>query len=120
MDNNAANEGLLSGAASRIEVRVIHTGEEQMIARSACRALGLGMASKTGNPDHVTRYISRLDPFAARGPPIVHSRGVPCSKGPPAPAGANRSAGTYADHGETDFSDTLSAGRQQRTQSKNR
>jgi acetate kinase len=37
---------LFDAAASRVVVRVIHTDEEQMIARSVCRALGLGMAVK--------------------------------------------------------------------------
>ena len=40
---NALNEGVISSAASRVAVRVIHTDEEQMIARSVCRLLGLGM-----------------------------------------------------------------------------
>ena len=35
-------EGVISGAASRVAVRVIRTDEEQMIARSVCSALGLG------------------------------------------------------------------------------
>jgi len=39
---NAANEGVISVAASQVAVRVIHTDEEQMIARSVCRALALG------------------------------------------------------------------------------
>jgi acetate kinase len=39
---NAANEGVISAAASRVAVRVIRTDEALMIARSACRALGLG------------------------------------------------------------------------------
>jgi acetate kinase len=39
---NAANEGVISVAASQVAVRVIHTDEEQMIARSVCRVLGLG------------------------------------------------------------------------------
>jgi len=43
---NAASEGVISEAASRVAVRVIHTDEEQMIARSVCRVLGLGMAVK--------------------------------------------------------------------------
>lgn len=43
---NAANEGVISAAASRVAVRVIRTDEELMIARSACRALGLGMAGE--------------------------------------------------------------------------
>jgi acetate kinase len=36
-NKNAANEGVISTAASRAEVRVIHTDEELMIARSVCR-----------------------------------------------------------------------------------
>ena len=39
---NAANEGVISVAASRATVRVIHTDEELMIARTVCRVLGLG------------------------------------------------------------------------------
>jgi acetate kinase len=66
---NAANEGMISAAASRVAVRVIRTDEEQMIARSVCRALGLGMASEKRNSDHATKYISRLDPFSAGGVP---------------------------------------------------
>jgi acetate kinase len=42
---NAANEGVISAAASRVAVRVIRTDEEQVIARSVCRVLELGMAS---------------------------------------------------------------------------
>jgi acetate kinase len=38
---NAANEGLISVATSRVTVRVIHTDEEWMIAKTACRVLGL-------------------------------------------------------------------------------
>lgn len=38
---NAANEGLISTAASRIAVRVIHTDEEWMIANTVCRVLSL-------------------------------------------------------------------------------
>lgn len=34
-----------------------------MVARSVCRALGLGMASEKRNSDHATKYISRLDPY---------------------------------------------------------
>ena len=44
---NAANAGVISAAASRVAVRVIHTDEELMIARTVCRVLGLG--SKKGN-----------------------------------------------------------------------
>jgi acetate kinase len=39
---NAANEGVISANASRIVVRVIHTDEELMIAKSVCRILNLG------------------------------------------------------------------------------
>jgi acetate kinase len=37
---NAANEGVISTAASRVAVRVIRTDEELMIARSVCRIVG--------------------------------------------------------------------------------
>jgi len=39
---NAANEGVISAAASRVAVRVIRTDEERMIAKTVCRILGLG------------------------------------------------------------------------------
>jgi acetate kinase len=39
---NAANEGLISTATSRVPVRVIRTDEELMIAKTVCRVLGLG------------------------------------------------------------------------------
>ena len=39
---NAANEGVISGPASRVAVRVIRTDEELMIAKTVCRVLGLG------------------------------------------------------------------------------
>jgi len=64
---NAANEGVISAAASRVAVRVIRTDEEQMIARSVCRTLRLGMAIEKMNFDHAPKYISRLDPFSADG-----------------------------------------------------
>ena len=44
---NVANEGVISTAASRVVVRVIPTDEELMIARSVCRALGLGSRNET-------------------------------------------------------------------------
>ena len=43
---NAETTGVISTDASRVVVRVIRTDEEQMIARSVCRALGLGMAGE--------------------------------------------------------------------------
>ena len=39
---NAANEGVISAAASPVEVRVIHTDEELMIAKMVFQVLGLG------------------------------------------------------------------------------
>jgi len=39
---NAANAGVISAAASRVAVRVIHTDEELMIARTVCQVLSLG------------------------------------------------------------------------------
>jgi acetate kinase len=38
---NAANEGVISAAPSRVAVRVIRTDEERMIAETVCRVLGL-------------------------------------------------------------------------------
>jgi acetate kinase len=43
---NAANEGMISVTDSRVAVRVIHTDEEFMIAKTICRILGLGMVSE--------------------------------------------------------------------------
>ena len=43
---NAVNEGVISAAAGPVAVRVIHTDEELMIARSVCRALGFAFAKK--------------------------------------------------------------------------
>ena len=36
---NMANEGVISTLSSRVTVRIIHTDEEQMIARSECHLL---------------------------------------------------------------------------------
>ncbi len=44
---NAANEGVISAATSRVAVRVIHTDEEWMIANTVCRVMGL-----TGEKGH--------------------------------------------------------------------
>ena len=38
---NAANEGVISAAAGRVAVRVIHTNEEWMIAKTVCSVLGI-------------------------------------------------------------------------------
>jgi acetate kinase len=48
-ERNAANEGVISGRASRVAVRVMHTDEEWMIAKTVCRVLGL----KIGEENHV-------------------------------------------------------------------
>jgi acetate kinase len=44
---NTANDGLISTAAGRVAVRVIHTDEEWMIANNVCCILGLGSSVKT-------------------------------------------------------------------------
>jgi acetate kinase len=44
--HNAANDGVISSATSPVAVRVIHTDEELMIARSVCRVLGLAISSE--------------------------------------------------------------------------
>jgi len=41
-ERNAANEGVISAAGGRVAVRVIHTDEELMIAKTVCHVLGLG------------------------------------------------------------------------------
>jgi len=46
---NAANESVISVAASRVAVRVIRTDEELTIARSVCRVLGFAVGSEKGN-----------------------------------------------------------------------
>lgn len=38
---NSANDGVVSAAANRVEVRVIRTDEERMIAQLTCRVVGL-------------------------------------------------------------------------------
>jgi acetate kinase len=51
---NAADEDVISTAASRVAVRVMHTDEELMIAKTVCRAFGLGMASEKMNSGQTT------------------------------------------------------------------
>jgi len=43
---NVANAAVISASTGRICVRVMHTDEEVMIARSACRVLGLPMGKE--------------------------------------------------------------------------
>jgi acetate kinase len=59
--HNAANDGVISVATNRVVVRVIHTDEELMIARSVCQVLGLALSSEpmaqapaTNEPQHTT------------------------------------------------------------------
>jgi hypothetical protein len=55
-----------------------------MIARSVCRALGLGRASEKRNSDHAMKFISRLDPFSAGGVRPQSPVGLyPIAKPPP-------------------------------------
>jgi acetate kinase len=52
-ERNALNEAVISAATGRVAVRVIHTDEAQMIARSVCKVLGLDVtdeASEEGSP----------------------------------------------------------------------
>ncbi|MCX6924792.1 MAG: acetate/propionate family kinase, partial [Verrucomicrobia bacterium] len=44
---NAVNQGVISAAASKVSVRVIHTDEEWMIASMVCRVLKLGAENKS-------------------------------------------------------------------------
>ena len=46
-ERNAANEGVVSAVAGRAVVRVIRTDEELMIAKIACRVLGLGIPEES-------------------------------------------------------------------------
>jgi acetate kinase len=53
--SNAANEGVISAASGRVSVRVIHTDEELMIARSVCSVLGLGTPIEKRDSAHATK-----------------------------------------------------------------
>ena len=44
--HNAASDGVISAPTSRVDVRVIHTDEELMIARSVCHVLELAVSSE--------------------------------------------------------------------------
>ena len=46
VEQNEANAGVISRAHSRVAVHVIHTDEEQMIARMVCRVLDIGEKEK--------------------------------------------------------------------------
>jgi xylulose-5-phosphate/fructose-6-phosphate phosphoketolase len=63
---NAANEGVISAAASRVAVRVIRTDEERMIAKTVCRVLGLGCKTenRTMKTDTLTPELLYKTPEA--------------------------------------------------------
>jgi acetate kinase len=44
-ERNRANECVISSAASRVQVHMIRTDEELMIAKTVCKVLGLGLVS---------------------------------------------------------------------------
>lgn len=48
---NVANAGVISAQISRAAVRVMHTDEEVMIAKSVCRVLGLPIEKEHGHED---------------------------------------------------------------------
>lgn len=50
-ERNAGNEGVISAAAGRVAVRVMHTDEEWMIANTVCRVLGHGITGEKWNSD---------------------------------------------------------------------
>jgi hypothetical protein len=62
---NAKNAAAISTGVSRATVCVIRTDEELRIARSVCRAFGLGMASEKGDSDHTTKSLPWLNPVSA-------------------------------------------------------
>jgi acetate kinase len=62
---NMANSPVISKDSSRAAVRVIHTNEELMIARTVCSMLGFGLYGEKKNSDHVAKCISPPDPFSA-------------------------------------------------------
>jgi acetate kinase len=56
--NNAANEGVISAATSRVAVRVIRTDEEHVIAKTVCSVLGLGSKKGELNHEHRNSYAN--------------------------------------------------------------
>ncbi|MGD0819977.1 MAG: hypothetical protein ABSA71_04455 [Desulfomonilia bacterium] len=65
--SNEQISGYKKAGQDRVAVRVIRTDEEQMIVRSVCSVLGLGMASGKRSSDYATKYISQLDTLSASG-----------------------------------------------------
>ena len=56
---NAESAGVISTDSSRVAVRVIHTDEELMIARSVCRVLGLEVSGDKSDSDTEMKHSSR-------------------------------------------------------------
>jgi acetate kinase len=54
-ERNTANEAVISPGANRVTVRVIHTDEESVIARTVCHELGLGLPDEKGILDHAKK-----------------------------------------------------------------
>ena len=77
---NLANAAVISTEAGRVTVRVMHTDEEWMIAKTVCRVLGLGLASEKGSSER--ELFPRRNTLRQR----------------------NIRIGNYADRCETDFS----------------
>ncbi len=57
-NKNAAHEGVISAAASRVTVRVIRTDEERMIAKTVCCILGFGLEKGELNHEHRNSYAN--------------------------------------------------------------
>jgi hypothetical protein len=53
--NDATNPSSTKSTHVSVAVRVIHTDEEYMIAKTVCRVLGLGMAIDKGKTDHAAK-----------------------------------------------------------------
>ncbi len=81
---NAANEGVISATAGQVAVRVIHTDEERMIAKTVCRVLALGEEGESNHENERTHFGTTAE--EARGgeqsgvdfePRRTHSRTAP-------------------------------------------
>lgn len=70
MDNNAANEGVISRASNRVAARATRTDDELTIARAASRTLGHYEANKEIHTDQGRKCVFRFVPNSTRGPPI--------------------------------------------------
>ena len=64
---NAANEGVISAAAGRVAVRVIHTDEEWMIAKTVCLVLGLTIEKEHDHENENSRLKGVLSTKVKNG-----------------------------------------------------